>query len=195
MESSTGHLQCHGMYGGLDGWGHTAFSTCQEPVVVCGGCGVWHLFIRDELSFVGSWSRLVAFELVTTICLTPCLLPWMIPAGLPACLPARLSTYLQLDYGEKDTSYNRIKTLVNEELKQYFRPEFLNRLDEIIVFRQLTKLEVKEIADIMLKEVFDRLKKKDIDLQVRDGPSLMAGCTAHFHLKGDCCGVRTGTGV
>ena len=38
-----------------------------------------------------------------------------------------------------------------EELKQYFRPEFLNRLDEIIVFRQLTKSEVKSIADIMLK--------------------------------------------
>jgi len=72
----------------------------------------------------------------------------------------------QLDYGEKDSSYNRIKSLVNEELKQYFRPEFLNRLDEIIVFRQLTKLEVKEIADIMLKEVFERLKKKEIDLQV-----------------------------
>ncbi|GJP55330.1 hypothetical protein CLOM_g14301 [Closterium sp. NIES-68] len=74
----------------------------------------------------------------------------------------------QLDYGEKDTSYNRIKTLVNEELKQYFRPEFLNRLDEIIVFRQLTKPEVKEISDIMLKEVFERLKKKDIDLQVTE---------------------------
>eukprot|EP00270_Netrium_digitus_P010085 TRINITY_DN309_c0_g1_i3.p1 TRINITY_DN309_c0_g1~~TRINITY_DN309_c0_g1_i3.p1 ORF type:complete len:877 (-),score=344.13 TRINITY_DN309_c0_g1_i3:201-2711(-) len=74
----------------------------------------------------------------------------------------------QLDYGEKDSSYNRIKSLVNEELKQYFRPEFLNRLDEIIVFRQLTKLEVKDIAEIMLKEVFERLKKKDIDLQVTD---------------------------
>eukprot|EP00475_Leptophrys_vorax_P031500 TRINITY_DN4770_c0_g2_i1.p1 TRINITY_DN4770_c0_g2~~TRINITY_DN4770_c0_g2_i1.p1 ORF type:complete len:923 (-),score=118.23 TRINITY_DN4770_c0_g2_i1:133-2901(-) len=74
----------------------------------------------------------------------------------------------QLDYGEKDTSYNRIKTLVNEELKQYFRPEFLNRLDEIIVFRQLTKPEVKEISDIMLREVFERLKKKEIDLQVTE---------------------------
>merc|ERR1711862_763825 len=52
-----------------------------------------------------------------------------------------------------EQSYNRIKTLVNEELKQYFRPEFLNRLDETIVFRQLTKSEVKEIADIMLKDV------------------------------------------
>ncbi|KAI4385120.1 hypothetical protein MLD38_003178 [Melastoma candidum] len=73
-----------------------------------------------------------------------------------------------LDYDEKDSSYNRIKSLVTEELKQYFRPEFLNRLDEMIVFRQLTKLEVKEIADIMLKEVFDRLKAKDIELQVTE---------------------------
>jgi len=48
----------------------------------------------------------------------------------------------------EDSQYNRIKSLVNEELKQYFRPEFLNRLDEIIVFRQLTKNEVKEIAEI-----------------------------------------------
>uniref|UniRef100_A0A1D1XR49 ATP-dependent Clp protease ATP-binding subunit clpA CD4A, chloroplastic n=1 Tax=Anthurium amnicola TaxID=1678845 RepID=A0A1D1XR49_9ARAE len=73
-----------------------------------------------------------------------------------------------LDYDEKDGSYNRIKSLVTEELKQYFRPEFLNRLDEMIVFRQLTKLEVKDIADIMLKEVFDRLKAKDIELQVTE---------------------------
>nr|KYP49008.1 hypothetical protein KK1_029310 [Cajanus cajan] len=73
-----------------------------------------------------------------------------------------------LDYDEKDSSYNRIKSLVTEELKQYFRPEFLNRLDEMIVFRQLTKLEVKEIADIMLKEVFDRLKDKEIDLSVTE---------------------------
>ncbi|KAL0429665.1 UNVERIFIED_CONTAM: ATP-dependent Clp protease ATP-binding subunit ClpACD4B, chloroplastic [Sesamum radiatum] len=73
-----------------------------------------------------------------------------------------------LDYDEKDSSYNRIKSLVTEELKQYFRPEFLNRLDEMIVFRQLTKLEVKEIADIMLKEVFERLKSKDIELQVTE---------------------------
>jgi len=74
----------------------------------------------------------------------------------------------QLDYDEKDSSYTRIKSLVNEELKQYFRPEFLNRLDEMIVFRQLTKTEVKEIAHIMLKEVFERLKTKEIDLQVTE---------------------------
>ncbi|XP_006290259.2 chaperone protein ClpC2, chloroplastic [Capsella rubella] len=73
-----------------------------------------------------------------------------------------------LDHDEKDSSYNRIKSLVTEELKQYFRPEFLNRLDEMIVFRQLTKLEVKEIADIMLKEVITRLEVKEIELQVTE---------------------------
>ena len=68
----------------------------------------------------------------------------------------------------EDTQYNRIKSLVNEELKQYFRPEFLNRLDEIIVFRQLTRNEVKDIAEIMLKEVFIRIKDKGISLTVSD---------------------------
>ena len=68
----------------------------------------------------------------------------------------------------EDSQYNRIKSLVNEELKQYFRPEFLNRLDEIIVFRQLTKNEVKDIAEIMLKEVYSRLNDKGIKLDVTD---------------------------
>ena len=68
----------------------------------------------------------------------------------------------------EDSQYNRIKSLVNEELKQYFRPEFLNRLDEIIVFRQLTKNEVKDIAEIMLREVFSRLSEKGIKLSVTD---------------------------
>ena len=68
----------------------------------------------------------------------------------------------------EDSQYNRIKSLVNEELKQYFRPEFLNRLDEIIVFRQLSKDEVKDIAEIMLREVFSRINEKGIKLTVTD---------------------------
>ncbi len=67
-----------------------------------------------------------------------------------------------------ESQYNRIRSLVNEELKQYFRPEFLNRLDEIIVFRQLNKEEVKEIAEILLKEVFGRLTEQEITLEVSD---------------------------
>lgn len=74
----------------------------------------------------------------------------------------------EFDDDKTEAQYNRIRNLVNEELKQYFRPEFLNRLDEIIVFRQLTKEEVKEISDILLKEVFARLLEQGIDLKVTE---------------------------
>lgn len=78
--------------------------------------------------------------------------------GILACLSPLL----------QDMSYNRIKSLVNEELKTYFRPEFLNRLDEIIVFRQLTKKEVKQIADIMLRDVFKRGEEKGLKIEVTE---------------------------
>ena len=74
----------------------------------------------------------------------------------------------EFEENQADAQYNRIRNLVNEELKQYFRPEFLNRLDEIIVFRQLNKDEVKEIAVIMLNEVFGRLTEKGIRLEITD---------------------------
>lgn len=64
--------------------------------------------------------------------------------------------------------YNRVSSLVNEDLKQYFRPEFLNRLDEIIVFRQLTQDDVKQIADLMLQDVSTRLVEQGIRLEVSD---------------------------
>ncbi|MEG4346204.1 ATP-dependent Clp protease ATP-binding subunit [Microcoleus sp. A003_D6] len=67
-----------------------------------------------------------------------------------------------------DVQYNRVRNLVNEELKQFFRPEFLNRLDEIIVFRQLNKEEVKQIGDILLQQVFSRLTEKGITLSVTE---------------------------
>ena len=74
----------------------------------------------------------------------------------------------ELAEDELSSQYSRIKSLVNEELKQYFRPEFLNRLDEIIVFRQLTKDEVAQIAEIMLNEVFERISLKGIQLEVTE---------------------------
>jgi ATP-dependent Clp protease ATP-binding subunit ClpC len=77
---------------------------------------------------------------------------------------------LGFDFGSEtnaaESQYNRIRSLVNEELKQYFRPEFLNRLDEIIVFRQLQRDEVQQIAEILLKEVFQRLTDQGISLEV-----------------------------
>ncbi|MCY3536236.1 MAG: ATP-dependent Clp protease ATP-binding subunit [Synechococcus sp. SB0662_bin_45] len=69
---------------------------------------------------------------------------------------------------EEEARYTRIRSLVNEELKNYFRPEFLNRLDEVIVFRQLTRAEVKQIAALMLKEVFARMQEKEITLSVTE---------------------------
>ena len=69
---------------------------------------------------------------------------------------------------QAEARYNRIRDKVNEDLKQYFRPEFLNRLDEIIVFRQLTKDEVKQIADILLRDVSTRLLEQGITLEVTE---------------------------
>ncbi|MBD2538423.1 ATP-dependent Clp protease ATP-binding subunit [Coleofasciculus sp. FACHB-SPT36] len=69
---------------------------------------------------------------------------------------------------QSEAQYNHVRALVNEELKQYFRPEFLNRLDEIIVFRQLTKDEVKQISVIMLREIAERLTEQGITLEVSD---------------------------
>jgi ATP-dependent Clp protease ATP-binding subunit ClpC len=74
----------------------------------------------------------------------------------------------EFEENKTEATYNRIRSLVNEELKNYFRPEFLNRLDEIIVFQQLTKDEVRYIADIMLKDLFQRLTKQGITLDVTE---------------------------
>ena len=64
--------------------------------------------------------------------------------------------------------YNNIRNLVNEEMKQFFRPEMINRIDEIIVFRQLTKDEVKEIAEILLKQVSTRLVDRQLSFKLTD---------------------------
>ncbi len=69
---------------------------------------------------------------------------------------------------QTEANYSRIRTLVNEELKAYFRPEFLNRVDEIIVFTQLAKDEVKQITEIMLRDVTSRLTEKGITLEVTE---------------------------
>lgn len=67
-----------------------------------------------------------------------------------------------------DAQYQRIQSSVNDELKHAFRPEFLNRLDDIIVFRQLSREEVTQIADLMIREVGDRLIEQEITLDVTD---------------------------
>ncbi len=67
-----------------------------------------------------------------------------------------------------ESQYQRMKATVTEELKQFFRPEFLNRLDEIAVFRPLNKAEVKQIAELMLQEIAARLQDQEINLEATD---------------------------
>jgi ATP-dependent Clp protease ATP-binding subunit ClpC len=65
--------------------------------------------------------------------------------------------------------YNKMAKAVQEELKQYFRPEFLNRLDEIIVFQQLSQNDVRKIADIMISQLCQRVKtQQSINMIVKD---------------------------
>jgi ATP-dependent Clp protease ATP-binding subunit ClpC len=62
-----------------------------------------------------------------------------------------------------------------EELKRSFRPEFLNRIDEVIVFHSLTQEHVKSIVDLMMKRVREQLKSKDVEIVLTDGvKSLLA---------------------
>ena len=62
----------------------------------------------------------------------------------------------------------KTKSEVMSELKRTFRPEFLNRLDEIIVFRKLDHDSVKKIAKIMIDESVDKLKERNIEIKVDD---------------------------
>ena len=55
-----------------------------------------------------------------------------------------------------------------EEMKKSFRPEFLNRIDDIIVFAHLNKEEIREIVDLMLKDLFKRLEDKEFSIEVTD---------------------------
>ncbi|GAA3972117.1 ATP-dependent Clp protease ATP-binding subunit [Thermobifida alba] len=65
------------------------------------------------------------------------------------------------------TNYDRMKAKVNEELKQHFRPEFLNRVDDTIVFHQLTEKEIFAIVDLMVARLDERLKDRDMGIEVR----------------------------
>ena len=83
-----------------------------------------------------------------------------------------LKRQMSLGFGASDAGaerdYERMKTSVLEELKKSFRPEFLNRLDEIIVFHSLDEAQIRAIVDVMLSQVVRRLAERDIHLVVDD---------------------------
>jgi ATP-dependent Clp protease ATP-binding subunit ClpC len=69
---------------------------------------------------------------------------------------------------DEKLTYERMRERVMEELKHSFRPEFLNRIDEIIVFHPLSREDVKQIVDLMMKRVSDQLRSKDIEIVLTD---------------------------
>jgi len=68
--------------------------------------------------------------------------------------------------GDAHTAYERMKTKVQDELKQHFRPEFLNRVDDVVVFHQLTREEIIRIVDLMIGRLDARLKDKDMAIEL-----------------------------
>jgi ATP-dependent Clp protease ATP-binding subunit ClpC len=80
-----------------------------------------------------------------------------------------ISKSLGLGFANSDdeqTNYDRMKGKVNDELKTHFRPEFLNRIDDVIVFHQLTKDQIVQIVDLMIKNLDDRLQAKDMGIEL-----------------------------
>src|SRR6201991_1605158 len=68
---------------------------------------------------------------------------------------------------DEQSNYERMKTKVNDEVKKHFRPEFLNRIDDIIVFHQLTEEQIIEMVDLMIGRVETQLANKDMAIELR----------------------------
>ena len=80
-----------------------------------------------------------------------------------------ISKSLGLGFANVDddlTNYDRMKGKVQDELKNHFRPEFLNRIDDVIVFHQLTKDQIIQIVDLMIASLDERLKAKDMGIEL-----------------------------
>lgn len=69
---------------------------------------------------------------------------------------------------ESKDKYEKLKETVSEEMKKAFRPEFLNRIDETIVFAHLSQEEIRQIVDLMLKDLFKRLAERELSVEVTD---------------------------
>jgi len=69
---------------------------------------------------------------------------------------------------EKGEDFEKIEAMVREELKRFFRPEFINRIDSIVIFRPLSMEHVKKIVDIMIRRLEERLKDKKIELELTE---------------------------
>jgi ATP-dependent Clp protease ATP-binding subunit ClpC len=82
------------------------------------------------------------------------------------------------------TNYERMKGKVSDELKSHFRPEFLNRIDDVIVFHQLTKEQIISIVDLMVANLDDRLKAKDMGIELTQGAKDLLAARGYDPLLG-----------
>ena len=82
------------------------------------------------------------------------------------------------------TNYERMKAKVSDELKSHFRPEFLNRIDDVIVFHQLTKEQIISIVDLMISNLDDRLKAKDMGIELTQGAKDLLAARGYDPLLG-----------
>jgi ATP-dependent Clp protease ATP-binding subunit ClpC len=82
------------------------------------------------------------------------------------------------------TNYERMKAKVGDELKSHFRPEFLNRIDDVIVFHQLTKEQIISIVDLMIASLDDRLKAKDMGIELTQGAKDLLAARGYDPLLG-----------
>jgi ATP-dependent Clp protease ATP-binding subunit ClpC len=83
-------------------------------------------------------------------------------------MTSNIASDLILNYVKEGKSFDEIEERVREELKHYFRPEFINRIDHVVVFKPLTKEHMKQIVEIMIRRLEARLKDKNIKLTITE---------------------------
>ncbi|WP_035770651.1 ATP-dependent Clp protease ATP-binding subunit [Arthrobacter castelli] len=114
------------------------------------------LQILEDGRLTDSQGRVVDFK-NTVIIMTTNLGTQDISKGVPTGFASESNT---------ETSYNRMRAKVMNELKQHFRPEFLNRVDDLVVFPQLSQDQIIEIVDMFVSKLEDRLKDKDMGIEL-----------------------------
>ncbi len=98
-----------------------------------------------------------------------------------------ISKSLGLGFANSDdelTNYERMKGKVSDELKTHFRPEFLNRIDDIIVFHQLTKDQIVQIVDLMTANLDERLRAKDMGIELTSAAKALLAARGYDPLMG-----------
>ena len=72
----------------------------------------------------------------------------------------------ETDDSKKDIAHEQMRERINESIKEHFKPEFINRLDDIVIFRHLTQPELRQIVDLQIETVRDRLMRKGVEISI-----------------------------